>query len=170
MLSEIDKKNTTDKIKKDKEVIEKCWKNELLWLNKNLKFKMCLPNDYIWYDAYWHNLGSINKKHNTFLIIDNKWKKINSDESVYNIGLPWGWYRNDWYFSEIYFNWCFWKKSKKYLLWKLKVFDCLKSETDEYKSTIFIAIIHNKKVNFNFNKNNKEHIKIINSIKLLTEK
>jgi len=161
MLSEIDKKNTTNKITKNKKVNEKCWSNELLWLNKSLKFKMCLPNDYIWYDAYWRNLGTLNKKYNSF-IVDYKWKKINSDESVYTIGLSWGWYRNDWYFSKIYFNWCYWNKWKKYLLWKLEVFDCIDEDTKKYKSTEFNF---KDDIFFSFDKNNKEHIKIINSIK-----
>jgi len=162
VLNKIDETDTTDK---NKELIKECWKNESLWINKTLKFKMCLPNDYIWYDAYWHNLGNINKKHNTFLIIDNKWKKINSDESIYNIWLPWGWYRNDWYFSEIYFNWCYSKKWKKYSLLNISVEDCFDSDTNEYKTTIF-TFNYNKKINYiSFNKNNKEHIKIIKSIR-----
>ncbi|MDQ7009491.1 MAG: hypothetical protein Q9M94_04345 [Candidatus Gracilibacteria bacterium] len=150
-------------IKEQKSIDNKkveCDSSMNLWKNKTYNFSMCLPSDYLGYGAYGHSMD-FNKKLNTFIVIDNEGKQYIGESDV-TIGSIGG--------DRISFYSCSGKKGKKYLLGKLEVFDCLKSETDKYKSTIFIATIHNKKVNFNFNKNNKEHIKIINSIKPLTEK
>jgi len=131
-----------------------------LWKNKFYNFSMCLPSDYLWYGAYWHSIN-FDKKLNTFVVIDNEWKQYIDDSDI-TIG------RNkDSRSNRISLYWCFWKKSKKYLLWKLEVFDCIDEDTKKYKSTEFNF---KDDIFFSFDKNNNEHIKIINSIKPLTEK
>ena len=115
-----------------------------LWISKTHNYSLCTPYNYFWSDAYWHSNDS-----------------VNFDDWLYKVWLF------DSFDSDFYFESCFWKKWKKYLLWKVKVLDCFDKDTKKYKNSEFKL---KGNIYFTFNKNNKEHIKIINSIKTLTQK
>jgi hypothetical protein len=145
---QIDKliKNKIISDQKERIVCKKWWKK---WNNLLGKYSFCIPQDWTWYDYDWKIIDLTENIENLVEIWKDKawseriflyWDGTGLSKNYLNIGD-----------NKIFLEWYFENKDWESIYWKT-----------------FLYFYSNEKLrNFFYNKNNPEHIKVINSLEII---